>query len=343
MKNRNTMIGTIQLLLCALIWGVAFVAQSVGMEYVGPFTFNAVRNLMGAVVLLPCIWFLQHRKGGSQSGLDEKENSRENKENKTDREGKGGKRDAAAVTGKTEADRHDRKMLLQGGLVCGFLLCVAGNLQQIGILYTTVGKAGFITAMYIVLVPLLGIFFGRKAGLRIWISVLLAVVGLYLLSMKESLRLGKGDFCIFLSAFAFALQIMAVDYYVHRVEGVWLAQLQFLVCGGLTLIPMVLTEHVSIQGLMAARIPILYAGLLSCGVAYTMQILGQEKVPPALASLLMSLESVISALAGWLLLSQKLSGRELTGCVIMFAAILLAQISENPFKAICGRRKESGR
>ena len=293
MNRRDKITGTLQLLLAAFIWGIAFVAQQTGMNYVGPFTFNAIRNLIGAAVLCPCIWFLKSRGAAGNGG---------------------------------ELSPGEKKALWQGGLVCGFFLCVAGNLQQVGLKYTSVGKAGFITAMYIVIVPLLGLFLRRKVGLRIWISVVLAVIGLYLLSVRETLTMGKGDFLTLMCAFAFSFQIMAVDYFSKRTDGVRLAQLQFLVCGLLTLIPMVLTEQVEPAGIRSAGIPILYAGVLSCGVAYTMQILGQRKIRPAIASLLMSLESVISALAGWILLSQVLSGKELAGCVIMFAAILLAQL-----------------
>jgi len=299
------------LFVAALIWGVAFVAQRVGMDYVGPFTFNAVRNLIGAVVLVPCIFFMDRIRGNK--GHHGKEKLPESAS------GRAGSKRAGWL--------KENGMLLRGGLVTGFFLSIAGNLQQIGIKYTTVGKAGFITAMYIVLVPLLGIFIGKKVGWKIWASVVLAVVGLYLLSMTSStIRLEKGDMYVLLSALAFAFQITAVDYYAARTDSVRLACLEFAVCGLITLVPMFLLETPTWGGLWAARLPILYAGVLSCGVAYTFQILGQKGTDPAVASLIMSLEAVISALAGWLLLGQSMAGREIIGCVVMFVAIVLAQI-----------------
>ena len=287
------------LFVAALIWGVAFVAQRVGMDYVGLFTFNAVRNLIGAAVLVPCIFIL-------------------------DRVGSTGREKTAQEQNGAESEK---RLLIRGGIVTGIFLAIAGNLQQIGIKYTTVGKAGFITAMYIVLVPLLGIFIGRKIGWKIWLSVVLTVIGLYLLSMTSaSVRLEKGDAYVLLSALAFAFQITAVDYYAARTDGVRLACLEFAVCGLITLVLMFLFETPTWSGLWAARLPILYAGVLSCGVAYTFQILGQKGTEPAVASLIMSLEAVISALAGWLLLGQTMAGREIIGCAVMSAAIVLAQI-----------------
>ena len=274
------------LFAASLIWGAAFVAQRVGMEYLGPFAFNAIRNLLGGLVLTPLAFFV--------------------------------KRLPSSGTGRRE--------LLLGGAVCGFFLCIASNLQQIGIKYTTVGKAGFITAMYIVLVPVLGIFMHRKAGIRLWISVVLAVAGLYLLCMTESLTISRGDGYVLLCALAFAFQILSVDHFAGRTDAVQLACLEFWVCGLLSLIPMSLTENPTFSQIRAAGIPIGYAGILSCGVAYTLQIAGQRELNPALASLIMSFESVISALAGWAILHQTLSVKELAGCVVMFAAILLAQL-----------------
>ena len=300
-SNRNvSWTGSAQLMLAALIWGVAFVAQRVGMDYVEPFTFNAIRNLIGGAVLIPCIFFLN--RGSRQ---------------------------------KNNSSRSSTRTLLLGGLVCGFFLFIASNLQQIGIKYTSVGKAGFITAMYIVLVPMLGIFIGKKTGLRLWLSVALAVAGLYLLSMADSLIPGRGDLCVMLCALAFSFQIMAVDHFAPRTDNVKLACLEFWVCGLLSLIPMGLFEHPQISSIRSAMWPILYAGVLSSGVAYTLQVIGQRKINPSLASLIMSFESVISALAGWLLLKQKLSHRELFGCVVMFAAILLAQL---PVEVHFGKR-----
>lgn len=309
------MAGKLYLFGAALIWGVAFVAQQVGMEHVGPFTFNAIRNLIGALVLIPCIFLIKRLQGSR---------------NPNGSEGTAGGAVGSTTGGSATPETRqasDKRELLRAGLVTGTFLAIAGNLQQVGIKYTTVGKAGFITAMYIVLVPLVGIFLKRKVGWKIWVSVALSVVGLYLLSMKPGdFTLGMGDLYVLLAAAAFAFQITAVDYYAARVDNLWLACMEFLVCGLITLVLMLLFEHPTLSGILAAKWPILYAGVLSCGVAYTFQILGQRRTDPAIASLIMSLEAVISALAGWLLLGQSMSGREIFGCVIMFAAILLAQL-----------------
>lgn len=293
-QKKNSLFGSAQLFLAAIIWGVAFVAQRVGMDYVEPFTFNGIRNIIGALVLVPFVLFM---------GRGQKDQ----------------------VTGET-IGFHLSKETVTGGLVTGVLLAIASNLQQVGIKYTTIGKAGFITAMYIILVPILNRFLGKKLKIRIWLSVLLAVVGMYLLCMTERLVLARGDAIVLACALAFSFQILAVDHYADKVDCVAMACIQFFVCGVLSLICMALTEHPSLSMIWAARIPILYAGMLSTGVAYTFQILGQKKLQPTIASLIMSLESVISALAGWLILGQVLAGKELFGAVLMFAAIIIAQI-----------------
>ena len=285
------------LLLAAVIWGVAFVAQSVGMEYVGPFTFNAVRSLIGGIVLIPCIFFLGKINGEKKVSL-------------------------------LPEDKKERKTLLTGGLLCGLFLCAASNMQQFGILYTTVGKAGFITACYIVLVPILGIFLGKKTGVGIWISVVLAVIGLYLLCMTDSLSFGKGDLFVLGCAVLFAGHILVIDHFTALVDGVRMSCIQFLVSGMISALLMFLFENPTWQAVWAAKLPILYAGVMSCGVAYTLQIVGQKDMNPTVASLILSLESCISVLAGWMLLNQKLSVRELTGCAVMFVAILIAQLPE---------------
>ena len=285
------------LLLAAIIWGVAFVAQSVGMEYVGPFTFNAVRSLIGGIVLIPCILLLGKMNGEKNVKL-------------------------------LPENQVERKTLLIGGTMCGLFLCAASNLQQIGIMYTTVGKAGFITACYIVLVPILGIFLGKKTGISIWFSVLLAVIGLYLLCMTDSLSFGKGDLFVLGCAVLFAGHILVIDYFTVLVDGVRMSCIQFLVSGLISSVLMFLFENPTIQAIWEAKLPILYAGVLSCGVAYTLQIVGQKDMNPTVASLILSLESCISVLAGWLILRQTLSGRELIGCVVMFGAILIAQMPE---------------
>lgn len=292
------------LLLTAAIWGVAFVAQSVGMDYVGPFTFNTVRSLLGGIVLIPCIVLLKRINVGSK--------------------------DTAGAAEHASGDpARQRKVLLTGGVACGVLLCIASNLQQFGIMYTSVGKSGFITAMYIVLVPVLGIFLKKKAGIKIWCSVAIAVGGLYLLCMTDSgFSIQKGDLLLLLGAVMFSFHILTIDYFSPKVDGVKMSCIQFFTCGILSMVGMFLFEQPQIGAILQAWMPIVYAGVLSCGVAYTLQIVGQKGMNPTVASLILSMESVISVIAGWLILHQKLSGRELLGCVLMFAAIILVQLPE---------------
>lgn len=302
MKN-TSLKSPLLLLLTAVIWGTAFVAQSVGMDYVGGFTFNCTRSLIGSAFLVPCILFLDWLKK---------------------REGD----DSEAPRG-PEADRAGRRTLVLGGIACGVVLFVASNLQQFGIKYTTVGKAGFITALYIVLVPILGIFLKKRVSARVWISVALAVAGLYLLCITEGFSIGKGDFLVLLCALAFAAHILVIDYFSPRTDGVRMSCIQFLVCGLLSGVFMLIFEKPVPAEILRAWVPVLYAGVMSCGVAYTLQIIGQKGADPTVASLILSLESVVSVLAGWAILGQSLSGRELFGCVLMFGAIILAQLPGN--------------
>lgn len=312
------------LFMTAAIWGAAFVAQSVGMDYVGPFTFNAVRNLIGGFVLLPCIAVLN--KINARTGAGEI----------AGKQGSGSRESVQAVTEGTSAakevnvtEHKEKRTLLCGGISCGILLFIACNLQQIGIQYTTVGKAGFITAMYIVLVPILGIFLRKKAGMRVWIAVAVAAAGLYMLCMTDGgFSLQRGDFLVLLCALAFSVHILVIDYFAPKVDGVKMSCIQFFVCALLSGIGMLLFEEPVMASILQAWVPILYAGVLSCGVAYTLQIVGQRGMNPTVASLILSLESVVSVIAGWLILGQALSARELTGCGLMFAAIILVQLPE---------------
>lgn len=277
------------LFLTAFIWGTAFVAQSVGMDHLGPFGFNGIRSLIGGAALLPCIWIL----------------------GRTDRE---------------HRRKEDRKTLLAGGISCGLALFAASSLQQIGIQYTAAGKAGFITAFYIVLVPVAGIFLGKKTGWKVWTAVAMALAGLYFLCITESFRIGKGDVFVFAGAVIFAVHILVIDYFAPRTDGVKMSCIQFFVAGILSLFPMAATETTTLEGVWLSMGPLLYAGVLSCGVAYTLQIIGQKNMNPTIASLILSLESCISVLAGWVILGERLSVREGAGCVLMFGAIILAQL-----------------
>lgn len=284
------------LLLTAIIWGIAFVAQSVGMDYVEPFTFNFARYIIGGIVLLPFLGL----------GYPKKQS--------------------------TSADKNKKSMTkksILGGIGCGILLCIASMLQQFGIMYTdVVGKAGFITALYIILVPVLGIFLRKKTKPLVWLCVVISVIGLYLLCVSDGYRLEVADIFLLACALAFAVHIIFIDYISPGTNGVLVSCVQFFVAGACCMVAMFLFETPRIADMLRAYIPILYTGVLSCGVAYTFQILGQKYVEPTKASLILCLESVVSVLAGWLLLKQALSIRELLGCIIMFAAIIIAQFAQ---------------
>lgn len=305
-ENRNSIKSSLLLLLTATIWGIAFVAQSVGMDYVGPLTFNGVRFLIGAAVLLPFILW-----------REKQQKRKEQIENTTD-----------------EEKKADRRLLLTGGICCGAALCFASLFQQLGIMHTSVGKAGFITTLYIIIVPILGIFLHKKIGIKIWIGAVIAVVGMFLLCISESFSLSKGDALVLICAILFSFHILVVDYFSPRTDGVKLSCIQFAVSGFICIVLAFIFEEPSLQALVDGAVPILYAGILSCGVAYTLQVIGQKDVDPTIASLIMSLESVISVLAGWVLLNQKLSKRELLGCALVFLAVILVQLPERNKKSV---------
>ncbi|MDE6830986.1 MAG: DMT family transporter, partial [Lachnospiraceae bacterium] len=230
-----------------------------------------------------------------------------------------------------------RKELVLGGIACGVLLFGASSLQQLGIQYTTAGKAGFITACYIVIVPVLGVFLGKRIGWKVWLAVATALVGLYFLCITEKFTIGKGDVLIFVCAIVFSLHILVIDYFSPKVDGVKMSCIQFFVCGIVSLPFMFVLETPKVGAMLEGWMPLLYAGVLSCGVAYTLQIIGQKNVHPAIASLILSLESCFSVLAGWIVLGERLSAKESIGCVLMFAAIILAQLPERKLNI----RKES--
>ena len=301
-KKQIPLKNSLLLLLAAVIWGIAFVAQSVGMDYVGGFTFNAVRSLIGSAVLVPLILI------PGQNNSDSFETS-----------------EAAAST---TSGIQKRKDLIIGGISCGICLCLASNFQQFGIKYTTVGKAGFITACYIVIVPIIGLFLGKKCSKFIWAAVAMALIGLYLLCITDGFSIGKGDLLVLVCAFLFSIHILVIDHFSPKADGVKLSCIQFLTCGILSAIPALILEHPQVSSILAAWQPILYAGVMSCGVAYTLQVIGQKNMNPTVASLILSMESCISVLAGWIILGQQLSAKEILGCVIMFAAIILAQLPQ---------------
>lgn len=274
------------LLLTATIWGSAFVAQSVGMEHVGPFTFTFSRSIIGGMVLLPCILLLGKWKKGFAT-----------------------------------------KVEWIGGICCGIALCVASNFQQVGIQFTTVGKAGFITALYVVLVPIFGVFMKKRVPLLIWGCVAVSVVGLYLLCIPAGeFTLSFGDLLVLICAVLFSVHILVIDHFSPKGDGVIISCIQFFTCGILSGIPMLFFENPSVGSILDAKWSILYAGVLSSGVAYTLQVVAQKNVNPTVASLIMCLESVVAVIAGWLILGQGMSSREVWGCVLMFAAIVVAQL-----------------
>ena len=290
---RNTLL----LVLTALVWGCAFVAQSVGAEHVGAFTFLACRSWLAGVTLLPVIALLRARQRRPESAAE-------------------------------SPAPQSRRALLTGGIACGCFLFLASSAQQIGVASTTTAKAGFITAMYVIIVPILSLVLGRRVGKKIWLCVAMSVVGLYLLCIAGSLSLSRGDAMVLLCALLFAGHIMTVDHFSPKMDGVQLSCIQFFTTAILATVCMLLFEHPTAAALQSALLPILYAGILSSGVGYTLQIVAQKGLNPTIASMAMSLESVFSALAGWVILGQGLTAREFSGCALMFAAITLAQLPD---------------
>ena len=306
LKIRNSLI----LILTALIWGVAFVAQSVGGDSLGPYTFNCIRSFIGALVLIPVIFIFSKN---SQSPFTSK--------------------------------NKQRKFLILGGLCCGACLFLGSTLQQLGLyMGASAGKAGFLTACYILLVPIIGLFFKNKCGINIWIGVVLTLIGLYMLCFDGSFSFKVADLLLLLCALFFAIHILVINYFSPLVDGIKLSCIQFFVCGILGLIPMFFSEMghsfanigtwAKVFTSPSAWIPILYAGIMSCGVGYTGQIIGQKGMNPTVASLLLSLESVFSVLAGWIILGETMGLKQLCGCGLIFIAIVLAQLPTKTSKSI---------
>ena len=287
---------SIYLLLATIIWGSTFVAQSVGMDHIGPFTFQAVRCGLGVLCLIPVILISDRFKHD----------------------------------GKTFCSRFYDKKLWKAGILCGIPLFLACSLQQHGLVDTDAGKSAFLTAMYIVIVPIIGIFLKRKPSVMIPLSVALAVAGLYCLSFVGVPQIKTADLLLLGCALMFAIQISVVDNYVNAVDALRLNFIQALICSLLSSVMMFLTESPVLQPLLDCWLPLCYAGFLSMGVAYTLQILGQKNLEPSAASLIMSLESVFAVLCGWLILGQKLSYWETLGCVLVFVAVILSQINIKP-------------
>jgi len=297
------------LLLASVIWGTAFVAQSVGMDHIGPLTFTAARSFLGAAALYLFIPFLDRIRRRRKGAIENEQNGWSN------------------------------RTVWVGGLVCGLFLFCGSSLQQYGLLYTSVGKVGFITSLYIVFVPLVGFFIGRAPALLARIAVPIALIGLYFLCFnKEAMRFELGDMLVFLCAIAFTGHILVIDRFTQNVDAVRMSCIQFIVCGILATLSAVPMETLTAEALLKAIGPLLYAGILSSAVAFTLQIVAQRGLNPTLASLIMSLESVVSVLAGWIILSQTLSEREILGCLLMAIAIVFAQLPANFFKRLAHLR-----
>jgi len=299
-EHKGHGIGAAMLLSASLIWGVAFVAQSAGMQYVGPYTFTAVRSALAAIGLGILVLFL----------------------------------DKTSLKSKNT----DKKTLWRAGIILGVVMTIASNLQQIGLVTTSAGKAGFITSLYIVLVPVFGLFIRKRPHPMLWISVLVALVGLYFLSIRGDFSMSTGDLLVLASAVAFTFQILLVDHFSPKVDIIRLNLIQFSVMAILSFVPMMLFEQPKVSAISDAWLTIVYAGLFSgCG-AYTLQMLGQRRVEPTTASLLLSPENVFSALAGWVILGQRLSARELAGCALVFIAIISSQL---PWRTWFGKKAVS--
>lgn len=295
---KKNLLGSISLLLATVIWGSAFVAQSVGMDHVGPYTFQAIRCAMAAIGLVPVIAIF----------------------------------DAGKNDGKSFISRFADKKLWMAGVLAGIPLCFAANLQQIGILYTDAGKSAFLTAMYIIFVPLIGIFLKRRPSPMIPVCVLLAAIGLYFLSCAGVSGINMGDICLLLCALAFAVQITVIDRFAQIVDPLRLNCIQAGVCAAGSALVMLFTEAPTLYGIAGSWWPMCYAGFLSMGVAYSLQIIGQKHLDPAPASLIMSLESVFAALSGWLFLQETMTFEESVGCILVFLAVILSQIPINMTK-----------
>ncbi len=293
MEIKKSLKGELLLLLTAIIWGTSFVSQKLGMNYVEPFTFGASRFLLGALVLIPVILFF------------DKKNSA-NSENKI---------------------IYNRKDLIAGGILCGASLFLGASFQQVGIVYTTAGKAGFITALYIVLVPLFGIFMKKRISKLVWISVGLATVGLYFLCIKEGFNIQPGDAIIMAGTIFWALQILIVDAYNDKTEGLKLSCIQFITAGILSAIAAIIFENPSLETIIDCSGPILYTAVMVVGVAYTLQIIGQKATDPNVAAIILSLESLFAVISGAFFLKETMSIKEIAGCVLMFAAVIITQIN----------------
>lgn len=304
--DKKKLTGNLFLLTTAIIWGSAFVAQRVGMDYIGPLTFSATRFLLAVLALIPIIHFM------------DKVNEKQNKEN-------GSENEELSL----EERKLKRKVMFVASITCGSVVFVAATLQQFGLVFTTAGKTGFITALYIILVPIFSVVLKHRPGLKCWIGVILGAIGLYFLCITESFTIAFGDFIVLIGAGFWATHILVIDHFVPRIsDPVRLSMYQFVVCGILSFIGAIIFEDISIDAIIESAVPIIYAGVLSGGVGFTFQILGQKHTNPTVASLILSMEAVFGAIFGYLILNEIMTTREIIGCVLMFCAIVISQLPD---------------
>ncbi len=295
---------TSMLFLTSFVWGTAFVAQSLGMDHLGPLTFNAIRFLLSGVCLIPVIYYFSKKKYTNYTA---------------------------------EEKKLEQKNSIHGGIICGSVLFIAAAFQQSGIVYTSVANAGFISALYIIIVPILSIFLKKKIGLKIWLAVVVSIIGLYLLCIpigKGFTDINIGDILVLASSFAFAIHILTIDHFSFKVDSLYLSGVQFLMCSGLNIIAVIFFENPSVENILLSWKAILYAGILSGCLGYTFQTIGQKGTDPAIASLILSLEAVFGAIAAYFILGEVKSLQEIIGCSVMFLAIILAQLPTKKKRSI---------
>ncbi len=298
-------INNILLLTTAFIWGAGFVGQRAGMEFIEPLTFNCARSFLGAFSLLFLIIIFKIKKGPNK------------KMNKWE----------------------ERRYMFKAGILCGLALFFASNIQQMGMVYTSASKAGFISSMYIIIVPIISIFLKKKIPHTIWLGIILGAFGLYFLCGSKDgggfLDIGAGDMLIMISAFLYSIHILVIDHFAPKVDSVKLSCVQFFVVGLISILPVIMFEHPTIEGIIECRWALLFTGVVSCGIAYTLQIMAQKNTNPAVASLILSFESVFAVLTGYLILHEVLTAREIFGCILMFTAVIIAQIKGKDTPSKC--------
>lgn len=302
--DKKKMAANFILLFTALIWGTGFVAQRVGMEYIGPLTFIAIRFLLATFMLLFVIWIT---KGISQYPKNNPKPSTRTED---------------------ALSEDDRKVFIVAGVSCGIILFCGAFMQQLGLVFTTASKASFITALYIIIVPLLGLFLKHHIGIKCWIGVAAGSIGLYLLCITESFIIAKGDFIVVIGALFWACHVLVIDFFLPKVDAVKLAAFQFAVCSLIATAAMMIFESPSMDAIVACAFPLVYAGIVCAGIGFTLQIIGQKHTSPTVASLLMSTEAVFGAVAGFIILKETMTNRELLGCAFMLAAIVLSQLPD---------------